>query len=235
MFGGKEPPAEKFNGGEKLIFWVSMIGGALGYRQRLCAAVPVLRHHRRRTWNWPKSCHSVVAVLYVAAMLVHIYMGTHRRGRAPSKRWPTAMSTSIGPRSGTASGMKRKCKAAAPAAPAAPCGLPNSRRSFRNAQRPAARPGVLRLMHYCVLPRDAEPWLGGSRPWMLLWQSTQVAVPLASSAWSARPASVCGLMAAASWQLRQVALSWACIFARTRGASSARRASQILASLKLWV
>src|SRR5664279_570010 len=27
MFGGEEPPAHKFNGGEKLIFWISMIGG----------------------------------------------------------------------------------------------------------------------------------------------------------------------------------------------------------------
>src|ERR1019366_479807 len=27
MFGGKEPPAHKFNGGEKLIFWISLFGG----------------------------------------------------------------------------------------------------------------------------------------------------------------------------------------------------------------
>src|ERR1019366_8351501 len=27
MFGGKEPPAHKFNGGEKLIFWIYMFGG----------------------------------------------------------------------------------------------------------------------------------------------------------------------------------------------------------------
>src|SRR5450830_654812 len=26
MFGGEEPPAHKFNGGEKLIFWISMLG-----------------------------------------------------------------------------------------------------------------------------------------------------------------------------------------------------------------
>ncbi len=35
MFGGKEPPAYKFNGGQKLIFWIVVLGGgaviATGY------------------------------------------------------------------------------------------------------------------------------------------------------------------------------------------------------------
>jgi formate dehydrogenase subunit gamma len=75
MFGGKEPPAYKFNGGEKLIFWISIIGGGL---------VIVSGYFLLFPFYWAgisgmelaQIVHSVVAVLYVSAMLTHIYMGT---------------------------------------------------------------------------------------------------------------------------------------------------------------
>src|SRR5450759_69128 len=46
--------------------------------------------------------------------------------RAPSRRWPTATSTSTGPRSAIGSGMMRKCSPAL-APRATRCGLPNNR------------------------------------------------------------------------------------------------------------
>jgi len=75
MFGGEEPPAEKFNGGEKLIFWLSVFGGAgvaaSGY-------VLLFPFYGTTVGNMELAeiVHSVVAVLYIAAMFVHFYMGT---------------------------------------------------------------------------------------------------------------------------------------------------------------
>jgi formate dehydrogenase subunit gamma len=75
MFGGKEPPAEKFNGGEKLIFWISTFGGigviVTGY-------VLLFPFYGTTVGNMQLAVivHSVVAVLYISAMFVHIYMGT---------------------------------------------------------------------------------------------------------------------------------------------------------------
>ena len=75
MFGGKEPPAEKFNGGEKLIFWISTFGG-LGVI--VTGFVLLFPFYGTTVANMELAeiLHSIVAVLYVSAMFVHIYMGT---------------------------------------------------------------------------------------------------------------------------------------------------------------
>jgi formate dehydrogenase subunit gamma len=75
MFGGPEPPAEKFNGGEKLIFWISFFGGvgviASGY-------VLLFPFYGTTVGNMELAqiVHSVIALLFIAAMFVHFYMGT---------------------------------------------------------------------------------------------------------------------------------------------------------------
>jgi formate dehydrogenase subunit gamma len=75
MFGGKEPPAEKFNGGEKLIFWLSTFGG-IGVI--VTGFVLLFPFYGTTVANMELAeiLHSIVAVLYVSAMFVHIYMGT---------------------------------------------------------------------------------------------------------------------------------------------------------------
>jgi formate dehydrogenase subunit gamma len=75
MFGGKEPPAEKFNGGEKLIFWVSMFGGGAVIATGFLLLFPFYGTSVAGM-ELAQIVHSVVAVLYVSAMLVHVYMGT---------------------------------------------------------------------------------------------------------------------------------------------------------------
>ena len=75
MFGGREPPAEKFNGGEKLIFWISMIGGSLVIATGYLLLFPFYGT-TVSGMELAEIVHSVVAVLYVSAMFVHIYMGT---------------------------------------------------------------------------------------------------------------------------------------------------------------
>lgn len=75
MFGGKEPPAFKFNGGEKLIFWVVVIGGGAVATTGYVLLFPFYGTGIA-SMELAQIVHSVVAMLYIAAMLVHIYMGT---------------------------------------------------------------------------------------------------------------------------------------------------------------
>ncbi len=75
MFGGKEPPAFKFNGGEKLIFWIASIGGGLAATTGYVLLFPFYGTGIS-TMELAQVVHSVVGVLYVASMFVHFYMGT---------------------------------------------------------------------------------------------------------------------------------------------------------------
>jgi formate dehydrogenase subunit gamma len=75
MFGGKEPPANKFNGGEKLIFWISMFGGGAVAVTGYVLLFPFYGTGIA-SMQLAEIVHSVVAVLFVAAMFVHVYMGT---------------------------------------------------------------------------------------------------------------------------------------------------------------
>lgn len=72
---GVHPPARKFNGGQKMIFWSVIIGGALlslsgVYLLFPAAAGGVLA---LQFWN---IVHGVVSVLLIAIMLAHIYIGS---------------------------------------------------------------------------------------------------------------------------------------------------------------
>ncbi|WP_439575073.1 formate dehydrogenase subunit gamma [Phreatobacter sp.] len=72
---GVHPPARKFNGGQKMIFWSVIIGGALlsisgVYMLFPAAAGGVLA---LQFWN---IVHGVVSVLLIAIMLAHIYIGS---------------------------------------------------------------------------------------------------------------------------------------------------------------
>ena len=75
MFGGEEPPAHKFNGGEKLIFWLATLGGIAVAVTGYVLLFPFYGTNIT-TMELAQVVHSTVAVLYVAAMFVHIYMGT---------------------------------------------------------------------------------------------------------------------------------------------------------------
>jgi formate dehydrogenase subunit gamma len=75
MLGGEEPPAYKFNAGEKLIFWIVVIGGGAAAVTGYILLFPFYGTGIA-TMQAAQVVHSIVGVLYVAAMLVHIYMGT---------------------------------------------------------------------------------------------------------------------------------------------------------------
>ena len=75
MFGGVEPPAFKFNAGEKLIFWIVVIGGGAAAATGYILLFPFYETGIE-SMQLAQIVHSVVGMLYIASMLVHTYMGT---------------------------------------------------------------------------------------------------------------------------------------------------------------
>jgi len=75
MFGGGEPPAWKFNAGEKLIFWIVVTGGALAAASGYVLLFPFYGT-TVANMQMAEIAHSTVGMLYIASMLVHTYMGT---------------------------------------------------------------------------------------------------------------------------------------------------------------
>jgi formate dehydrogenase subunit gamma len=75
MVGHDHPPALRFNAGQKLIYWIVVIGGAAvaisGYELMFPFYLSGIEG-----MQLAQIVHSVVAVLFVAVMLGHIYIGT---------------------------------------------------------------------------------------------------------------------------------------------------------------
>lgn len=73
--GGTHPPAERFNAGQKVVFWITIGGGAL-----VAASGYVLIFPFTVTdvtgMQVAHVIHGVLSVLMVAAMLAHIYIGS---------------------------------------------------------------------------------------------------------------------------------------------------------------
>ena len=75
IVGDNHPPAYRFNAGQKMIYWIVVIGGGACRGDGLPPDVPVLRGGIEGM-QLAQIVHAVVAVLFVAAMLAHIYIGT---------------------------------------------------------------------------------------------------------------------------------------------------------------
>ncbi len=75
MVGHDHPPAYRFNAGQKAIYWIVVIGGAAvavtGYELMFPFYLSGIEG-----MQLAQIVHSIVAVLFVAAMLAHIYIGT---------------------------------------------------------------------------------------------------------------------------------------------------------------
>ena len=76
IIGDDHPPAYRFNAGQKMIYWIVVLGGTAVGDHRLSADVPVLWRPGIAGMQLAQIVHSIVGVLFVAAMLVHIYIGT---------------------------------------------------------------------------------------------------------------------------------------------------------------
>ncbi|WP_407174984.1 formate dehydrogenase subunit gamma [Bradyrhizobium sp. STM 3562] len=75
IVGHDQPPAYRFNAGQKAIYWIVVIGGGLvaatGYQLMFPFYLSGIEG-----MQLAQVVHSVVAVLFIAAMLAHIYIGT---------------------------------------------------------------------------------------------------------------------------------------------------------------
>jgi formate dehydrogenase subunit gamma len=75
LVGHDHPPANRFNAGQKAIYWIVVIGGGLvavtGYQLMFPFYLTGIEG-----MQLAQIAHSVVAVLFVAAMIGHIYIGT---------------------------------------------------------------------------------------------------------------------------------------------------------------
>src|SRR5712672_483628 len=75
LANGKHPPAKRFNAGQKGIFWIVMIGGVLMSLSGWYMLFPYLPANVTALQFWTV-IHAVIAMLFIAAMLAHIYIGT---------------------------------------------------------------------------------------------------------------------------------------------------------------
>jgi formate dehydrogenase subunit gamma len=75
IVGRDHPPAYRFNAGQKLIYWIVVIGGGLMAASGYLLMFPFYATDIAGM-QAAQAIHGIVAVLFVAAMLAHIYIGT---------------------------------------------------------------------------------------------------------------------------------------------------------------
>jgi formate dehydrogenase subunit gamma len=75
LANGQHPPARRFNAGQKGIFWIVIIGGSLMSVSGWYLLFPYLPGNVTTLQFWTV-IHAVIAMLFIAAMLAHIYIGS---------------------------------------------------------------------------------------------------------------------------------------------------------------
>jgi formate dehydrogenase subunit gamma len=75
IVGHDHPPAYRFNAGQKAIYWIVVIGGGLVAATGYVLMFPFYLSGIEGM-QFAQIVHSIVAMLFIAAMLAHIYIGT---------------------------------------------------------------------------------------------------------------------------------------------------------------
>ena len=75
LVGGDHPPAQRFNGGQKAIYWIVVLGGAAVAISGYVLIFPFYGTDVA-TMQDAEMIHGIIAMLFIAAMVGHIYMGT---------------------------------------------------------------------------------------------------------------------------------------------------------------
>jgi formate dehydrogenase subunit gamma len=75
IVGHDHPPAYRFNAGQKAVYWIVVIGGGLVAATGYALMFPFYLSGIEGM-QLAQIVHSIVAVLFVAVMLAHIYIGT---------------------------------------------------------------------------------------------------------------------------------------------------------------
>jgi formate dehydrogenase subunit gamma len=74
--GGGHAPAHKFNGGQKLLYWLIVLGGAAMIISGYALLFPFYGGLTVGNMELAEIFHGVVGVLFVALIVAHIYLGT---------------------------------------------------------------------------------------------------------------------------------------------------------------
>jgi formate dehydrogenase subunit gamma len=74
--GGKHAPAHKFNGGQKLLYWFIVLGGAAMIISGYLLMFPFYYGMGVGDMELAEVFHGVVGMLFIALILAHIYLGT---------------------------------------------------------------------------------------------------------------------------------------------------------------
>jgi formate dehydrogenase subunit gamma len=75
IVGHDHPPAERFNAGQKMIYWIVVLGGAAVAISGYTLIFPFYGTGIA-TMQTAEMAHAIIAMLFIAAMLGHIYIGT---------------------------------------------------------------------------------------------------------------------------------------------------------------
>ena len=75
LVGHDHPPAYRFNAGQKMIYWIVVIGGTAVAVTGYLLMFPFYATDIQGM-QLAQTVHAIIAVLFVAAMLAHIYIGT---------------------------------------------------------------------------------------------------------------------------------------------------------------
>jgi len=75
LVGHDHPPASRFNAGQKMIYWIVVIGGTA---VAITGYILMFPFYGTSVVGMQTAqiVHAIIAVLFVAAMLGHIYIGT---------------------------------------------------------------------------------------------------------------------------------------------------------------
>jgi formate dehydrogenase subunit gamma len=75
IVGHDHPPAYRFNAGQKGIYWIVVLGGGAVAASGYVLIFPFYGTNVT-SMQWAEVTHGIIAVLFIAAMLGHIYIGT---------------------------------------------------------------------------------------------------------------------------------------------------------------
>jgi formate dehydrogenase subunit gamma len=75
MIGRDHPPANRFNAGQKVVYWIVVLGGGAAAVSGYVLIFPFYGT-TIETMQQAQMVHSIVAMLFIAVMLAHIYIGT---------------------------------------------------------------------------------------------------------------------------------------------------------------
>jgi formate dehydrogenase subunit gamma len=92
LVGDRHPPAQRFNAGQKAIYWIVVIGGAAVAISGYLLMFPFYGT-TVAGMQLAQIVHGVVGVLFVAAMLAHIYIGTIGMEGAFEAMWDGTVDT----------------------------------------------------------------------------------------------------------------------------------------------